>query len=248
MDTPHKMIASRDAGNTDGCSMTAYCVLLAKYPQAGAVKTRLMPQYSAAEACRLYRSFLLDTAAELEACKAAERVVAFAPDSAQAAFRRLLGEADGLSYQAQPEGDLGIRMCHLLEWAFAEGAQRVVLIGADAPWMSAATIDQALALLMDHDVVLGPSTDGGYYLLGMRKSCRERPFTGIEWGAGTVFQQTIAALGSARLALLPVGYDVDTAADAAWLKVHLAALERAGEPRGRRSLETLRATQMPMMR
>ena len=225
--------------------MPTCCLLFAKYPQPGAVKTRLTPPLSALEACRLYGSFLLDTAAVLQACKATHRVVACAPGGAAPAFRDLLGHMGDFAYQPQPDGDLGLRMRRLLDWAFLQGADRAVIIGADAPWMSAAVIDQALELLTDHDIVLGPSMDGGYYLIGLRQSCTTRPFAGIDWGSGAVLRQTIAALGAARLALLPAGYDVDTAADAAWLRNHLTALKRAGQEPAPRSLEALRALHLP---
>ena len=118
-----------------------------------------------------------------------------------------------------------------MQWAFARGAERVVLVGSDSPSLPAAYIDEGLALLREKEVVLGPSMDGGYYLVGRRKG-ESRIFQDVAWSTGMVLEQTLARLGTQTLGLLPPWYDVDTPADAGFLKVHLEALARAGSTQG----------------
>jgi glycosyltransferase A (GT-A) superfamily protein (DUF2064 family) len=130
----------------------------------------------------------------------------------------------------QREGDLGQRMAAFFAEQFVAGADRVVLIGTDSPTLGRSLIERAFHELNSVDVVLGPATDGGYYLIGC--AGRVPPlFGGIAWGSSRVLQETIACLpASYRLALLPPWYDVDTLDDWRALCGHLAALRRAGCP------------------
>lgn len=225
--------------------MSTCAVLFAKQPVPGAVKTRLQSHLSAAEAARLYQALLLDCAAVLNETQAVAKVVAFAPAQAEDALRALLTPIGGFEYVPQVEADLGQRMEALMQWAFARGAERVILVGSDSPSLPAAYLDEGLALLRDKDVVLGPSTDGGYYLVGRRKGA-SRIFQDVAWSTGKVLEQTLARLDSQTLGLLPPWYDVDTPAEAGFLKVHLEALARAGSPQGRRSLAVLRELALPL--
>ena len=224
--------------------MTTCAVLFAKKPTPGAVKTRLQPQLSASEAARLYEALLLDCATALSATQAAAKLVAFAPAHAEAALRALLAPIGDFEYVPQIEADLGQRMEALMQWAFAHGAERVVLVGSDSPSLPAAYIDEGLALLREKEVVLGPSTDGGYYLVGRRKG-DSRIFQDVAWSTGMVLEQTLTRLGTQTLGLLPPWYDVDTPAEAGFLKVHLEALARAGSAQGRHSLAVLRDLALP---
>jgi glycosyltransferase A (GT-A) superfamily protein (DUF2064 family) len=111
----------------------------------------------------------------------------------------------------------------------ADGAESVVLVGADSPTLPVDYVGRAFDALGRADVVLGPALDGGYYLLGCGR--RLPPvFDGVAWGTGRVLAQTVARLAdpSWRLALLPPWYDVDAPADWRLLCGHLAALRRAG--------------------
>lgn len=224
--------------------MPTCAVLFAKKPAPGAVKTRLQSQLSASQAARLYEALLLDCATALAATKADAKVVAFAPAHAEDALRALLARIGRFEYVPQLEADLGQRMEALMQWAFAQGAERVVLIGSDSPSLPAAYIDEGLALLREREVVLGPSTDGGYYLVGRRRG-DSRIFQDVAWSTGMVLEQTLARLGTQTLGLLPPWYDVDTPAEAGFLKVHLEALARAGRAQGRHSLAVLRDLALP---
>ena len=209
------------------------------------VKTRLQSHLSASEATRLYEAMLLDCATALHETQAAAKVVAFAPAHAEDALHTLLAPIGTFEYVPQSEGDLGQRMESLMQWAFARGAERVVIIGSDSPSLPAAYIDEGLALLREKEVVLGPSTDGGYYLVGRQKG-ESRIFQDVAWSTGMVFEQTLARLGTQTLGLLPPWYDVDTPAEAGFLKVHLEALARAGSTQGRHSLAVLRDLVLPL--
>ena len=218
--------------------MSTCAVLFAKQPAPGAVKTRLQSHLSAAEAARLYEAMLLDCATALQETQAAAKVVAFTPAHAEEALRALLAPIGTFEYVPQIEADLGQRLEGLMQWAFARGAERVVLVGSDSPSLPAAYIDEGLVLLRDKEVVLGPSTDGGYYLVGQKKGA-SRIFENVAWSTGMVLEQTLARLGTQTLGLLPPWYDVDTPAEAGFLKVHLEALARAGNPQGQHSLAVL---------
>ena len=225
--------------------MSTCAVLFAKKPVPGAVKTRLQRLMSARDAARLYEAMLLDCATTLHATTAAAKVVAFAPVDAEDALRALLDPIGVFEYAPQPDGDLGKRMEGLMQWAFARGAERVVLVGSDSPSLPASYIDEGLALLCEKEVVLGPSMDGGYCLVGRRKG-ESRIFQDVAWSTGLVLEQTLARLGTQTLGLLPPWYDVDTPADVRFLKVHLEALAWSGSSQGQHSLAVLRDLALPL--
>lgn len=198
--------------------------LFAKWPRPGAVKTRLTndPFFGAEVA----RAFLLDTLARLRAVQA-RGVLAFAPADAACDFADLT-PADFL-LTPQPDGDLGRRLARFLQAQLDEGAGSVVVVGSDSPTLPVAHVEQAFAELERADVVLGPATDGGYYLIGCGR--RVPPvFADIPWGGSRVLMETVARLGEPgwRLAVLPPWYDVDTPEGWDMLCGHVAALRRAG--------------------
>jgi glycosyltransferase A (GT-A) superfamily protein (DUF2064 family) len=135
-------------------------------------------------------------------------------------------------------------MDQLFGWAFDQGMERVLALGSDSPSLPDTYIDEALELLTEREVVIGPSTDGGYYLIGLRQRAAGL-FAGIAWSTGQVLAQTLERLGDHSLGLLPMWYDVDTPQDAGLLKVHLEALARAGEGRGTHTLQVLRDLDLP---
>jgi hypothetical protein len=211
--------------------------LFAKLPVPGQVKTRLAADTSPEWAAQVATAFLLDTVERLTPVDA-QRVLAFAPRDAEAAFETLV--QDRFTLVPQVDGNLGQRMAAFFRDQLATGAGKVVLLGTDSPSLPVAWVEQALAELERADVVLGPATDGGYYLLGCGR--RLPPiFDGIAWGSHHVLAETVARLGDPnwRLALLPPWYDVDTLADWHVLQGHLAALRRAGIDPGLRHTAVL---------
>lgn len=187
-------------------------IVFVKYPRAGEVKTRLAREIGDDDAAVLYQAMaehVLRVTAAGDGGYA--RLVRFAPADADADIARWL-PADARAPQAA--GDLGQRMAHAFDSAFAEGAARVVLIGTDAPALERDHVVQAFEALHDHDLVLGPACDGGYYLVGL-VAPRRRLFEGIAWSTATVCGATLEraeALGL-RHRLLPELRDVDTLAD-----------------------------------
>ena len=148
--------------------------IFAKFPAPGAVKTRLGgPPERGAEVAR---AFLLDVL-ERTAAVDAERVVVFAPADAREGMARLVGPAVALVPQSA--GDLGERLGRFIGDRLDAGADRVVVIGTDSPTLPPALIARAFEELARADLVLGPATDGGYYLVGCRR--RLPIFDGIAW-------------------------------------------------------------------
>jgi rSAM/selenodomain-associated transferase 1 len=201
------------------------CVF-AKAPRPGIVKTRLAAALGPDRAAAVARAFFLDTIERLSYLDL-RRVVAFAPADAEVEFASLVDSRFALT--SQGDGDLGQRMQRVLISELKDGGDAVVFIGADSPTLPVAFVEEAFAKLTQHDVVLGPATDGGYYLLGCGPSVPPI-FDGIAWGSATVLSETIARLAapSWRVALLPPWYDVDTPEDWEMLRGHLGALRRAG--------------------
>ena len=164
--------------------------LFTRYPEPGKAKTRLIPQIGAKQAAALQRGMTGHTVlrARLWAAEenAAEIVVRYtgAPKSA---FRKWLGP--DLVYFPQGEGDLGERMQRAVEEGFQAGATKVVLLGCDCPDASPDFLSAAFHALDDHDIVIGPAHDGGYYLIGMKRPHAEL-FRGPEWGTDSVYART----------------------------------------------------------
>jgi len=195
--------------------------IMAKAPQAGHVKTRLCPPLSADEAAALYRCFLADKIQQVKALAGVSPALAYTPPEARAVFECL---ARGFLLIAQRGPGLGARLNHVVNDLLAEGYAGVVVIDSDTPTLPTGFLRQAVRLVSDPevDVVLGPSEDGGYYLIGLRQAWPEL-FDGIAWSTSTVLADTTARAERLRLrvARLPLWYDVDTPDDLARLRADL---------------------------
>lgn len=213
--------------------MSDTCVLFfVKYPEPGAVKTRLASVMGAEAAAAMYRHFVQDMLAELVQVKADLRIccdTGTVPRGVQdvqdaqgtpgtpgtqdalAACKAWLGPQH--VYQPQQGDDLGARMRTALADAYAAGYERVVVLGSDIPDFPHELAQKALDDLDLHDAVIGPAFDGGYYLIGFRRD-RFLPgvFEGVEWSGGSVYAATMERLEAARLDVvrLPEWNDVDT--------------------------------------
>ena len=140
----------------------------------------------------------------------------------------------------QEGDDLGERLSRCFQNAFAEGAERLVVLGSDSPTLPLALPDRAFAALATTAVVLGPAQDGGYYLVGASRLVPEM-FRGIAWGGPQVLAQSLSALAHAGLTpeLLPTWYDVDTMADVEALEREIDGLRREARPFPRRVADAL---------
>lgn len=212
----------------------AAIVVMAKAPRPGAVKTRLCPPLSPVEAATLSRCFLRDTLDLTRTLEHVTTVLAYTPPDDRAVFEEA---CPGVSLLPQHGDDLGTRLASVFEQLFGLGSRAVIAIGTDTPTLPLAYLENARSLVRDPrvDVVLGPSADGGYYLIGMRALHRAL-FEAIPWSTGRVLAETLRHAERAGLvtACLPSWRDVDTAED-------LRALEAMlGGDDGRSARETRR--------
>ncbi len=204
-------------------------VVFARAPVRGQVKTRLARSVGDDAALALHLAFVSDVCG-LGRGVADRRVLAVA------------GALDGfppapdLTIVAQEGAELGARMANAIARYVGDGP--VCIVGSDSPSLPREYLVEAFERLKEADVVLGPSTDGGYWLIGARRPAPEL-FGGIEWGTPSVLTATLERLKDARAALLPFFYDVDEAADLALLRAHLALLPATVAPATRQALAHL---------
>jgi hypothetical protein len=189
--------------------------VMTKAPRAGQVKTRLVPPLSPEEAAQLNICFLRDTAAAITKARGttARGVGVYTPIGAEAAYSDILsGDFDLVPQRGDGFGE---RLALAADDLFQCGFASVCLIDSDSPTVSADVYAEAVAMLSKPGdrIVLGPSDDGGYYLIGLKKS-RRQLFERIDWSTERVLEQTKqrAKELSLEVRLLPTGYDVDDAA------------------------------------
>jgi len=188
-------------------------VCLARAPQFGRVKTRLAREIGELRALDVYHALLHANGRLLNAC-ATELTVEVTVSGVweEHEFRKYYGES--ILRTEQPKGDLGEKMHTLISDGLSEGYRGVILIGSDCPLLEQRHIHTAASVLRHNDIVIGPSDDGGYYLLGMRA---EHPalFADMEWGRDNVLSKTLERLQQLKLShhLLSPLYDIDTLAD-----------------------------------
>jgi len=194
---------------TPSAASARQVVILARAPSAQG-KTRLTAHLPEDRARALRERLFLDT---LAAARAAGYpvVVSFTPDTAREEMRGLVGEGALLPQRGD---DLGTRMRNALIDGFATGAAAVVLIGSDLPTLPPENIVHAFDLLEGSDVVLGPSEDGGFYLVGARGHM-PNIFSGVEWGQSDVLERVSVAAHDAgvTIARAPEWWDVDAPED-----------------------------------
>ena len=217
--------------------------IVAKYPQPGAVKTRLGARIGHENAARLYHSFLLDLRERFEAAAARDGYTlcwAYAPGLPSL---RPLVRAGSLILPQRGD-NFAARLRNITLDAAARGCERIVILGSDSPQVSGDIVAQAFTALETHDLALGPADDGGYYLIALR--LRPEPldlFSGIRMSTPTVLAETLerARASGLSVALLGATFDVDTTADLDRLRATLEA-DVALAPQ---TLAALRALEQP---
>lgn len=187
------------------------CVIMfVKSPEIGMVKSRLAASVGEDIALDLYKCFVSDMMEMLSRSEYPLNIFFHPPDSKRK-IMQWLGDEHTLFPQAGD--DLGERMKNAFTMVFSQGLQRIVLIGSDSPNLPSLLIDKAIVSLKDHDAVVGPSLDGGYYLIGFRADTfLPQVFDRIPWSTSEVFLQTTDVLKKAghRFHVLPAWRDVDT--------------------------------------
>ena len=189
-------------------------LVFVKAPAPGRVKTRLSPPFTAEAAAALYRAFAADSLGAAESAVGARAVVAYAPDEGWPDPSWL--RAPTPEWFPQEGADLGRRLAAATGKAFSDGADRVVVVGSDAPHLPSARIEEAFARLATAPLVLGPARDGGYYLIGLREPAPSL-FDDIPWSGPEVLKATLARAAelSWPVHLLDEVEDVDDAASLA---------------------------------
>ncbi len=201
--------------------------LFAKWPSPGLVKSRLAADTNPEWAADVAMAFLQDI---IDRCcqLVVRRILVFSPDNSEKAFRKML---DG-KFELMPQlgGDLGTRLSTFVAHWFEKKVSSVVLIGMDSPTLPLAFLEQAFDALEESEVVLGPATDGGYYLIGFNKFI-PKLFEGIAWSTENVLLETVNKVRdlNLKLTMLPPWYDVDTLVDWKMLKGHLAGMRHSGK-------------------
>ncbi len=215
--------------------MNATLIVFAKTPVAGAVKTRLTSLLTADDAARLYGAFLRDALVQYSELGVSVRLY-------------LAGAADwnqpvppGTTLHRQSGSRLGERMCAAFEESFREGYGRAVVVGTDHPTLPSEYLGCAFDVLdSPESVAIGPSRDGGFYLLGMTR-LYEKLFRNMRYSHARVYEETLtrAEKTSACITILPPWHDVDTPDELVKL-VRELDLGRSTTPNTRRAIEDLR--------
>jgi rSAM/selenodomain-associated transferase 1 len=202
-------------------------IVMIKAPRAGSVKTRLTPLLSDADAAALAACFAHDAVNSASRVES-EVVIAYAPADGRDVLEASL--PSGLHWMEQRGRDLGERLEGVAEQAFDLGFGPLVFIGADSPTLPPDFIATAIDSLAagQSDIALGPTEDGGFYLVGLRSHTRGI-FQNVAWSTSEAYAQTArnAARLGLRLLALPLWYDVDTPSDLQRLRDELSNDEQA---------------------
>lgn len=177
-----------------------------KYPERGAVKTRLANVLGDDLTYKLYQCFLADISAITKQIKAETIIVYSGPEGIS------FSDLPRIQCLRQRGNNIGERMHNAFFDVLAQGFERCVITGSDSPDLPVEIVNEAFYKLESVDAVLGPSTDGGYYLIGCkRQSLRQSIFKDIHWSTAGVFKETVKRIDEAglKLALLPQWSDID---------------------------------------
>lgn len=205
---------------------TELIIVFTRYPESGRTKTRLIPELGAEGAAQLQKEMTEHVVGRLTRCPT--------PLDAAMEIRHEGGDFNrmqdwlgaGLEYRPQGDGDLGARLQHAFSEAFSRNSDRVIAIGTDCPDLAVHHLRDGFIALLTHHTILGPTSDGGYYMVGVSRDrhldCTEALFQKIDWGTEMVLQQSLARLEARNLshALLDRLDDVDRPEDLeAWRRI-----------------------------
>ena len=187
--------------------MKSIVLVFAKAPISGTVKTRLAFVIGNKKALWIYKKLLYKTDSELK--KLSQDVVVYYHGGPSTLFKKIF-----LTFQKKIQlgDDLGERMQNAFQWSFDKGYERILIIGTDLWDLSKPLLENAFKQLDSNDYVIGPASDGGYYLLGCKKFTKHL-FTEKKWGSPEVYHQTMKELMGKSVAILDKKNDIDTLED-----------------------------------
>ena len=209
-----------------------YLIIFIKYPEPGKVKTRLSKSIGNKNAVTLYKLFVETLLNRVTPNECNYNIsVFFSPKEKQEEIKEWLGD----KYKLYPQSgnNLGERISNAFNKTYDMGSKKSIIIGSDTPALKKSLILEAYELLSENDVIIGPTKDGGYYLLGLSHTSNSFEkfrdssiFTGIEWSTEHVFDQTVAKLKQSSLSYktLPEYYDIDQIEDLYLLKQEISQI------------------------
>lgn len=178
-------------------------LILTRNPELGKCKTRLAKKIGDVAALDIYK-FLLDHTVSFTKNLNVEKWVYYSEEI----WENDIWDNKYYQKKLQVGTDLGERMLNAFQDGFNSGFEKIIIIGSDMYHLSQADMEEAFLRLNEHDYVIGPAEDGGYYLLGM-KSLKKEVFHNKSWGTDTVLSDTLKDLESGSIFMLPVKNDVD---------------------------------------
>lgn len=196
-----------------------FLIVFAKEPRLGKVKTRLSDCLSKKQTVDLYKAFIQDTLAIGRKLKNCKKIVAYHYDGNPLYLKK---NAIGYSFYKQQGASLGQRLYNAFVFAKSQGATKIVIVGSDAPDLPPEYVEAAFRELPRHDVVFGPSRDGGYYLVGLKIPVL-KIFQGIKWSTSSVLEKSLCKAKKAgkSVYLLKPWQDIDCCEDLNRLKTTL---------------------------
>ncbi len=184
-------------------------MVFARNPIEGRVKTRLAASIGKEKAFRVYKSLLAYTESVVKKVDATIEIW-----YSEFVVTEDIWSGSDVVKRVQPAGNLGEKMSQAFRSGFEEGYHKIIIIGSDCHQLKATHIENAFQMLEDSDVVLGPSQDGGYYLLGMKR-WQPALFRDKPWSTSSLYQKTLATAASENLSVstLEILNDIDTIED-----------------------------------
>jgi len=207
--------------------MSTSLIIFVKSPIPGNVKTRLTPYITSTEAAELYKAFIADIVCNVHELKCEQITIAFTPSDAEATLHSVCGQS--VDYLPQKGDNLGERMKNAFKHSFHKGSTRTVIIGTNSPTLPLSYIQKSFDALKEVPVAIGPTFDGGYYLIGLSEQ-NDAIFDGVDWSTLKVFGQTLTRIQAInkQLYVLPPWYDVDTTDNLEFLRSHIQAMKHSG--------------------
>ncbi len=187
-------------------------IIFLRYPKKGKVKTRLASTIGNTKATKIYKIIAENTVDEIKRIQNCNKYIFYSVEDEKDLIKQWLGKR--FFYSHQEGTDLGERMKNAFAKVFGHGAEKVIIVGTDIPELNSAIINKTIIDLEKFDTVIGPSDDGGYYLLGIKK-INNKLFENIEYSTDKVFNETINKIAKSAMSyeLLKNLDDIDTEED-----------------------------------